>query len=443
VVSLRVGVLTGCVALACGPAVSESESTDASESSDATADASTSADPVSTSATESSSGTEESGAPVECAQGEGICLPFAAAMRCYCPETATDVVDLVRTMEAADVDGDGSTDVVAGALTGVEESTQILLLLGGSDGLGQAQEIGQVEERLGDIGLGDLDEDGVLDVVAATIVQSDVTVMLSSGGDVPAELSTIVTGFEHAPLVALGDVDDDAHLDLVTVSFGGLARVDATVWRGNGDGTWAEPVTTLVAEEAINAFITLDIVDLDLDGVDDLFTMGNQWVPGVAGGAGMLGPATWVNWYGVPELEDADGDEHVDALLFQYGGDYQPETIPVTAERGSGGGAFAATQEWVFPGDEPVSGLWGDVDDDGAVDAVIVAGAEAAPLVSVALGDGAFGFPETPVVSVGSLLPSATIGAIDDFSGDARPDLLVRAMGPGGGHQLVVYVALD
>jgi hypothetical protein len=432
-----------CFALACGPSGANSGA-DAEGDSGGTTVASTSSElSTSASGSDSSGAGDDTGAPVECPDQEGICLSLDATMRCYCPTVATDAVDLVRMVASADVDANGFADVVAGALTGVEEATAIVLLLGGQEGLAPAQEIGQVEERLSDLGFGDIDEDGVLDVVAATIVTPDVTVMLSGGGSVPAEASTLITGFEHAPLVALGDVDADAHLDLVTISFSDPARVDARVWRGNGDGTLMEPVTTLVAERAINAFQTLDIVDLDTDGVDDLLTMGNQWVPGVAGGAGMLGPAVWVSWYGVPQLADADADGHTDALLFQYGGDYQPETIPVTAERGVGGDAFATARQWVFAGDEPVSGVWGDIDDDGAVDAVIVAGAEATPRVFVGRGDGSFGFPEELTASLGTLLPSGTVVAIADFSGDARSDLLVRATVPGGGHGLVVYVALE
>ena len=438
-----------CVACA-GPTLPSGVDTgQPASSSDATSGGGTNVTPdpttdsgANTDTTVGSSGGEPE-VPVECAAGEGLCIASeSASLRCYCPEVLAGPADFRQAVLAVDVDADGYADVIAGERTGADENTRLIYFRGGAQGLEVAAEFAQLPGWLTAFAVGDLDEDGVLDLMIGTLGGADLTVLLSAGGPWPTTLTSITTGFEQAPRIGIGDVDDDAHLDLVTLAFSGIAVVDAVVWPGNGDGTFGAPVTTAAAPQAVNGWSTLHVDDFDQDGADDVLALANRLLRGIAGGAGVLTEPLAVSLSGVPQFADADSDGHIDVLSFGYGGDHRPETIPVTVARGSGDAIFSNTHQWTFAGDESISGQWADVDDDQALDVLLVAGPDESQQLFFARGDGAFGFPNALEPSLGTLAAFSSVAAVVDLTNDGRADLLARTWPQEPDlKELVVYVA--
>jgi len=243
------------------------------------------------------------GAYVLAGNGDGT---FAAAV------TQEDVHDEVRWMDLADFDGNGSLDLVitrdgnpgllwypnngsgifsGGTVLSTDISMQgvVAIDVAGSalpdivvgrdsfpglvrvyvnNGAGFDEPITTVMNGSGidGIAMGDLDDDGVLDLVAATDAFGEVRVMMGTGGGSFAQEVDYDTG-SNAMDVALGDVDDDGVLDIVAAC--AVTQFDTSnvsVLLGIGDGTFAAEQSVRMGSETSN----VTIADFDGDGVDDV-----------------------------------------------------------------------------------------------------------------------------------------------------------------------------
>lgn len=86
--------------------------------------------------------------------------------------------------------------------------------------------------------LGDINDDGELDIVTANMVSDNVSVLIGDGaGGFTA--STILTGGVQPYSVALGDIDGDGAIDIVVANRG---SVDASLLLGDGDGAFSATV---------------------------------------------------------------------------------------------------------------------------------------------------------------------------------------------------------
>lgn len=207
--------------------------------------------------------------------------------------------------------------------------------------------------------LGDFDEDGSLDIVAATTGGLEVRMNDGQGGFFGASRMLGLT----PQTLAVSDLDGDGHLDLLFVDITG----ELTALFGNGDGTFTG--IALDAGQPFYAPLETALVDLDADGRADFVTLD------VGGSSPELKVSRGSFDGGAPRashgshrlvLADVTGDGLVDALVgnAQFGLALHP---------GVGDGGFGPRS--VFLSSTAVNSVaLADVTGDGVPDAVCASG---------------------------------------------------------------------
>lgn len=367
------------------------------------------------------------GAQLSChGESQPIAAPFAGA-------------DVVHT---ADVDGDSFVDVIANHREAEDGPSTLWIWRGSADGFAAHVELGAQPGWAKRIASGDLDEDGVLDLVTGSLIETDLFVWTSAGAALPTTFVTLEhPETDNAPPVELGDFDGDAHLDLATLVHTEPTTIEIAIWPGRGDGSFDAPVLTELGDGYVFYWNRIAAVDLDGDAVDDVITLGHKWLRGIPAGAGTLGPIEPTDLFAPAALADVDGDGLVDALEIGYGIDDVPDTVPVTVALGSGEGVFTNAMTWDFPGDEEIAAHFAQLDEDGALDLVFAAGPSEAQHLLLARGDGNGGFATTPSPSRGTLVAGAEVFAVEDLTADGRTDVLVRSRSGSRAEELLLYVA--
>jgi hypothetical protein len=305
-------------------------------------------------------------------------------------------------------------------------STQLSLLdsqgkvLVDSDGISPADPDTVIDEHLAP-GAYSLGVDGTGGPVAYTWT---IALMPSS---VPFEGAT--TGDLNPIAAVAGDFNGDGNLDLA-ITGGSVA--DVSILLGNGDGTFAPPVTypvgaaaTAIAADDFNGNGKLDLAVTDTLGVQIL--MGN--------GDGTFGaPITYAAGPGPGAIVAGDfiGNGHLDLAATNL------DTDQVSILLGNGDGTFRPPVSYDV-GSRPAAIVAGDfrgdgridlgVADEGSVFSLIGDGGSAPGGVSVLLGNGNGTFQPAVEYAAG-LYPDSIVAA--DFNGDGHLDLAVADAGSTG-----------
>src|SRR5436190_7488041 len=233
----------------------------------------------------------------------------------------------------------------------------------------------------------DLNGDGRPDLVSTSTGYPDmfgkVSVALGNGGGTFDAWTQFDTG-SWPVSVAIGDVDEDGRLDLVTANADWYGRPNGSlsVLLGKGDGTFA-PRTDI----GILRRERVALADLDGDGHLDLVTDQSVLLGNGDGtfGADLPVPA------GAFALGDLNGDGRLD-LVSPVGAEPQDELPAVWVRLGNGDGTFgpaAGMGAGAYTGAVAV----GDVNHDGRADIAVAETNDRSHAVSVLLGkgDGTFG----------------------------------------------------
>jgi FG-GAP-like repeat/Abnormal spindle-like microcephaly-assoc'd, ASPM-SPD-2-Hydin/FG-GAP repeat len=288
---------------------------------------------------------------------------------------------------AGDVNGDGKPDVVSvfgGAGGSCNHMVAVSLGLGTgkfkkaafypTGAASTAQEM--------QIYLVDVNGDGALDIVISNS-DGSISVLLNKGkGTFGAP--NVITGLEslteeNNPLT-FADFNGDGKMDIAAAA--NSARTDAQavyVLLGNGNGTFASPITTTTG------FFMQGLVagDFNGDGKQDLFAVtsnwgcsgevgnvpygsGYQYLQGHGDGTFTVGAQNCVAWSnpGAPVATDFNADGKLDVVV-PYGGNQQYNGVAIF--QGMGNGTFTANQDY-YPGYGIVSLGVADFNGDGMPD---------------------------------------------------------------------------
>jgi flagellin len=178
-----------------------------------------------------------------------------------------------------DINGDGILDVISASQTDYDGYSAVVnVRLGvGNGGFMPLNSYSTGSHELSDLAIGDLNSDGILDVVASGVdTNGGITnVFLGRGDGSLGSLSSYVPSQQrYSPSVVLGDLNGDSVLDLIVGGYepsGSDYIGQASVRLGNGDGTFSEDNIFYT-----EGYFTRDIAlgDLNGDGILDMVTTG-------------------------------------------------------------------------------------------------------------------------------------------------------------------------
>ncbi len=317
--------------------------------------------------------------------------PFAAAQNFAVGSSPYDMV-------LGDVDGDGIDDVV----TASRVSNNVSVLRGNGNGTFQAPQSFTLGTSPIAVVLGDVSGDGIQDIVTASRVSDNVSVLRGNGNGTFQTPQNFAVGTSPTAVV-IGDVDRDGINDIVTAN-GGSDNV--SVLHSNGDGTFRAPQSFAVGEGPVS----LVLGDVNGDGKGDIITasfLSNSVSVLPGNGDGTFQAAqnfTVSDGASSVVVGDVDGDSTVDIVTANS------NTDTVSVLRGNGNGTFQAPQNFTV-GDGPLSVALGDVNGDG-VDDVVTANFSSND-VSVLCSNGSGGFQTPQRFAVGSGPHSAVLGDIN------------------------------
>lgn len=227
-------------------------------------------------------------------QGDGTFAPQQVV-----PVTSSGIQHGLATL---DVDGDGDADLVRSSPLSPGHSLS-LLLNDGNGIFGPASSLG-----LGGGGLaaGDLNNDGLIDLVTGRGAIGTSSVYLSNGDgsfSLPNGAPLLLT---NVPQIALGDLNGDGNLDVTAPN---------RFYLGNGDGTFSDAMSP-----AVIGVTATDLGDLDGDGDLDWIVSGPHLRVNINDGL-----AGFTSGPGVPQafqeadcalLLDSDNDGDLDVTSF-------------------------------------------------------------------------------------------------------------------------------
>ena len=309
-------------------------------------------------------------------------------------------------LEVGDFDLDGIADLAVSNATC--SGGEVSLLRGlGDGGFTRVFSAHLSSKWCGHVKAGDLDEDGVLDLVVANPYGSRVHIFIGDGDGRFRYGTDIITSLAPWSLV-IEDFNADSHLD---VAAGNLYTLSTSILTGNGDGTF-RPERFYFAG---GVPWSLGSADFDRDGDIDLIA-GDPWPSALSvmhnRGCGTFG---WSGFQGDPIFPtdlvttdfNADGLVDVVAADFMEGWDSRttPPDSGVSIFLGDGCGHFARQPALPYPSFAVETA---DLDCNGREDII---SAYDGLRVHLARSDGSFPLPD--VVSLGGAVEDLHLADID------------------------------
>ncbi|HVS18129.1 MAG TPA: VCBS repeat-containing protein [Planctomycetota bacterium] len=349
-----------------------------------------------------------------------------------------------------DVSGDGRADVVCGILPGfygltesggwVENLFKVSVIVRGAG----AGVVGRVESPGSGPGVfpavpwrlaGDADGDGRADLISFDEFAATFHYRPGSASGLYGPVVSIALPFDPFT-VDLADVDGDG-IDDLFAQYENLALVRL----GDGQGGFGPDVFTTLPSTAGPSLVDwngdgrADVVQVSTSLHVSLGQPDGQFAPGASQGGltGVGGPRAFA---------DVDGDGDLD-MLSGISGAFGTSSFLLV--RGDGAGGFASLETLMLPQAHSIA--LGDLDGDGDADLAIGRSLTKAGLyydIAVMLNDGSGTFGAPRMIEVGA---SPRVRAIADVDGDGRGEVLVTVdsgamivVGMGPEHQLAVDV---
>jgi hypothetical protein len=329
----------------------------------------------------------------------------------------------------------------AGILNCPASGNAAVVYLSNGDGTFQPGMPSGTISGLRSIAVGDFNGDGKLDIAAGSdcLSSSDCSsgamVILLGNGD-----GTFTTGatyplngiLSQANTIAIGDLNNDGKLDIVTgiacynIAVNGCSVGAIEVFLGNGDGTFQTPQTSLTAG---NNAIPVLVGDFNRDGKPDVAaTPGTTLAFFPGNGDGTLGtPSSTPLPYGGQAITigDFNSDGNLDVAVGGY--------FFAMVAFGNGDGTFQTPATYNLNNNFADSIVAADMNGDGKPDLIVGGGQGYSPsnTVTLLVNDGVGGFSKDSTFFLGSSGNGpASVGAAD-FNGDGKTDILLASQSGG------------
>lgn len=310
-----------------------------------------------------------------------------------------------------DLNNDGLPDLVT-ANYGSTSNTVSVLLNGGYGVFASHTEYTTGNGPVG-VALGDLNGDGKLDLATANYGAGTVSVLLGTGTGAFGAKTDFVSGTNPYG-IAIGDADGDGVADVVVANIG----AGATVLAGNNTGAIVSRTNIATASGPTSVVIA----DLNRDGRTDLATanyFGGSVSVLLAGGAPRFGPRAMLAVGGDPvavAVKDVNGDGYPDVITANT--DSGSVSILLSSASGTLSAARNVLTHDVGIGNAASAFAVGDLNGDGKQDIVTIG--PNAPTLAVLLGDGTGGFALANAYYATGQGPVACL--LGDVNGDGKLD---------------------
>lgn len=321
------------------------------------------------------------------------------------------------TLAAKDLDGDGKKDLVVGCIGGPEEEQAGMAVhFGAGDGTFFETDLIPMSERITELVLRDLDQDGWTEILASYQAPSGSTgagglMVLKGQSGATFGLPQLYPFGTRPVSLVVADLNGDGYLDAAVSDL-----TENRIWFMSGDNqgvmTYVDPMSSYGGPARVRA------ADLDLDRMTDLVTLRQQQdmvISYISVGALL---------FSAPAARMV-GDRPADLVVGPFNGDAYPDLAVVNAGEdtvsilvGFGDGQFSIPVDVEVPGG-PQAAVSGWVNNDSNIDLVV--GCAASDQIWVLLGDGGGTFTrgEEPTPTCDS--PVAL--ALADFDGDGIMDV--------------------
>lgn len=273
------------------------------------------------------------------------------------------ITDSTHTyLKLGDLDRDGVLDLVTANLG----DSSISILMGGAGGVFGPETVYQVGSWATSIAIEDLNGDGFLDIVVNGYFSDSVTVLLN---DTEAHFSAVVPDLsvERAGPVAIEDINMDGIPDLVVAEF---TNNQIALFIGVGDGSfmWNSNLATVDRPSSIV------FADLNGDHVRDMVVSGASSTAGViavrfGNEDGTFQSQSFYSTATNPKsirIGDLNGDSYPDIVAANNGG-WTKDSLSILQNRGDG--TFHPFERF-WTGTATTSVAVGDLDGDGGLDLV-------------------------------------------------------------------------
>lgn len=311
-------------------------------------------------------------------------------------------------IHAADVDGDGNVDV----FTADTLSNNISYLRGNGDGTFKAR----ISIATGassaprSVTTGDVNKDGLLDLITADTGTSTIDVFLGNGDGTFKNKTSLTGNLPYQALLA--DFNMDGNVDIITTD----NTTTLSLFLGNGNGTFQ--ARTMITKTG--AVFSISVADFNNDGLPDVAT-GNR--VHIGNGDGTFRLSNTVSLASDPRVRSV-GDMNNDGILDLILGEANTNTVVVVM--GNGDGTFrVGTTLPTGANSSPRAPIVLDLNGDGKNDLLVPFGGGSAPYPSTVLsyfgnGDGTFLAPST--ITTAAQRPKSIVAA--DVNKDGVADLL-------------------